>query len=234
MFALSWRELNEVTMQIGTCLNTSFLLSSSNSGGGANEKKRGTEVRREEEKGKKKTSELPFRAYARFAILSSPWFLQSLYWIFLQYCFISWICFWLRGRWALSSPTRDQTWTPYLGKWSHKYWTSREIPHPPLIFFKETFSSIQFSHSVVSKSLPPMGCSMPGLCPSANAGVYPNPCPLSQWCHPTISSSVVPFSSCLQSCPASGSFQMSQLFASGGQSIGVSASTSVLSVNTQD
>ena len=72
MFVLSWRELNEVTMQIATCLNTSFLLPSSNSGGGANEKRRGTEVRREEEKGKNKTRELPSTAYARFAILSSP------------------------------------------------------------------------------------------------------------------------------------------------------------------
>ena len=71
-------------------------------------------------------------------------------------------------------------------------------------------------------------------CPSPTPGVYPNSCPLCQWCHPTISSSVIPFSSCLQSFPASGSFQMSQLFGSGGQSIGVSASTSVLSVNTQD
>ena len=71
-------------------------------------------------------------------------------------------------------------------------------------------------------------------CPSPNPGVHPNPCPLCQWCCPTISSSVVPFSSCPQSFPASGSFQMSQLFASGGQSIGVSASTSVLPMNTQD
>ena len=71
-------------------------------------------------------------------------------------------------------------------------------------------------------------------CPSPTARVYPNPCPLSWWCLPTISSSVVPFSSCPQSFSASGSFQMSQLFESGGQSIGVSASTSVLSMNTQD
>ena len=70
--------------------------------------------------------------------------------------------------------------------------------------------------------------------PSPTARVYPNPCPLSRWCHPTISSSVVPFFSCPQSFPASGSFQMSQLFTSGGQSIGVSASTSVLPMNTQD
>ena len=67
-----------------------------------------------------------------------------------------------------------------------------------------------------------------------NSGVYPNSCPLSRWCHPTMSSSVVPFFSCLQSLPASGSFQMSQFFTSGGQSIGVSASTSVLPMNTQD
>ena len=71
-------------------------------------------------------------------------------------------------------------------------------------------------------------------CPSPTPGVYPNPCPLSRWCHPTISSSVFPFSSCLQFFPASGSFQMSQLFASGGQSTGVSAIASVLSMNTQD
>ena len=71
-------------------------------------------------------------------------------------------------------------------------------------------------------------------CPSPIPGDYPNSCPLSQWCHPTISSSVVPFSSCLQSFPASGSFLMSQLFTSGGQRIGVSASTSVLPMNIQD
>ena len=71
-------------------------------------------------------------------------------------------------------------------------------------------------------------------CPSPTPGVHPNSCSSSQWCYPTISSSVVPFSSCPQSFPASGSFQMSQLFASGGQSIGVSLSISVLPMNTQD
>ena len=70
--------------------------------------------------------------------------------------------------------------------------------------------------------------------PSPTAGVYPNPCSLCQWCDPTISSSVIPFSSCPHSFPASGSFQMNQLFTSGGQSIGVSASTSVLPMYTQD
>ena len=71
-------------------------------------------------------------------------------------------------------------------------------------------------------------------CPSPTRGVHSNSCPLSQWCHPAISSSVVPFSSCPQSFPASGSFLMSQLFAWGSQSIGVSASASVLSMNNQD
>ena len=83
--------------------------------------------------------------------------------------------------------------------------------------------SVQFSHSVVSDSLrphEPQHARPP--CPSPTPGVHPNPCPLSQWCHPTISSSVLPFCSCPQSFPASGSFQMSQLFASGSQSIEVS------------
>ena len=97
------------------------------------------------------------------------------------------------------------------------------------------FSSVQFGCSVMSDSLPPHGLQHARpLCPSPTPGVYPNSCPLSQWCHLTISSSVVPFSSCLLSFLASGFFQMSQLFASGGQSIGVSASTSVHPMNTQD
>ena len=95
--------------------------------------------------------------------------------------------------------------------------------------------SVHFSHSVMSDCLQLHGlqCVRP-LCSSLTPRVYPNSCPLSQWCHPTISSSVVPFSSCLQFFPASGSFQMSQFFASGGQSVGVSASASVLPMNTQD
>ena len=100
---------------------------------------------------------------------------------------------------------------------------------------QRSFSSIQFSHSVVSDSLWPhrlRNIKLP--CPSPTPGDYSNSCPLSRWCHPTISSSVVPFSSCLHSFPTSGSFQMSQLFASGDQSNGVSASTSVLPMNTQD
>ena len=96
-------------------------------------------------------------------------------------------------------------------------------------------SSVQFNHSVVSDSLQPhepQHAKPP--CPSPTPRAYPNSCPLSRWCHPTISSSVVPFSSCPQSFPASGSFPVNQLFASGGQRIGVSASSPVLPVNTQD
>ena len=97
------------------------------------------------------------------------------------------------------------------------------------------FSSLHFSRSVVSDSLRPheLQDARPP-CPSPTPWVYPNSCPLSRWCHLTISSSVIPFSSCPQSFPTSGSFQMSQLFASGGQNTGVSASTSVLPMNTQD
>ena len=93
---------------------------------------------------------------------------------------------------------------------------------------------VQFSCSVVSVYLQPHGLHARSPCPLPTPGVYPNSCPLSQWCHPTISSSVIPFSYRLQSFPASGSFQMSQFFTSGGQSTGVSASTSVLPVNIQD
>ena len=96
------------------------------------------------------------------------------------------------------------------------------------------FSSVQFSRSVVSDSLrphEPQHARPP--CPTPIPRIYPNWCPLSQWCHATISPSVIPFSSCLQSSPASGSFPRSQRFASGGQSIGASASSSNLPMNIQ-
>ena len=97
------------------------------------------------------------------------------------------------------------------------------------------FSSVQSSHSDVSDYLRPHESQYARPpCPSPTPGVYSNSCPWSQWCHPAISSSVVPFSSCPQSLPALGSFPMSQLFAWGGQSIVVSASASVLPMNTQD
>ena len=100
---------------------------------------------------------------------------------------------------------------------------------------KELILQDQFSHSAVSDSLWPHGLQHDRLpCPSSTPRACLNSCPLSRWCHQTISSSVVPLSSCLQSSLASESFPMSQLFASGGQSIGVSASAPVLTMNTQD
>ena len=96
------------------------------------------------------------------------------------------------------------------------------------------FSSVHFSRSVVCNSLwphEPQHARPP--CPSPTPVVYPNPCPSSWWCHPTISSAVIPFSFRLQSFPASGSFPMSHLFTWGGQNIGISALASVLSTNTQ-
>ena len=101
--------------------------------------------------------------------------------------------------------------------------------------FWGSLSSVQFSRSVVSDSLQPheLQHARPP-CPSPTPRVHPNSCPSSRWCHPAISSSVVPFSSCCQSLPASESFPMSQLFAWGGQSTGVSALAWVLPKNTQD
>ena len=97
------------------------------------------------------------------------------------------------------------------------------------------FRSVQFSHSVVSDSLRPHGLQHTRPpCPLPTSRVYSNSCPLSQWCHPTISSCVVPFSFHVQSSPASGSFPMSQFSASDGQSIGASASASVFPMNIQD
>ena len=101
--------------------------------------------------------------------------------------------------------------------------------------FSTRLSSVQFTHSVPSDYLWPHGLwhARPS-CPSPTPGVYSNSCPLSRWCHPTISSSVIPFFFCLQSFPASESLKESQFFASGGQSIEVSASASVLPMNIQD
>ena len=97
------------------------------------------------------------------------------------------------------------------------------------------WNSVQFSCSVMSDSLQHHGLQHTRLpCPSPTPRAYSNSCPLSRWCHPTISSSVVPFSSHFQSCLASGSFQMSQFFASGGQSTRASASASVFPMNIQD
>jgi len=110
-------------------------------------------------------------------------------------------------------------------------------PYSPKILkmFPTQFSSVQFSHSVVFDSLWSHGLQHIRLsCPSSTPGACLNSCPSSRWCHPTISSSAVPFSSCLHSFPASGSLLMSQFFTSGGQSIGISASPSVLPMSIQD
>ena len=118
---------------------------------------------------------------------------------------------------------------------NHITFTSLRWQNINIFGVENKFSSVQFSRSVVSDSLrhhesqharPP--------CPSPTPGVHSDSCPPSQWCHPAISSSVVPFSSCPQSLPASESFPMSQLFAWGGQSTGVSASVSILPMNTRD
>ena len=105
-----------------------------------------------------------------------------------------------------------------------------------LVFFRSIwFSSVQFRHSVVSDSLWLHGLQHARpLCPSPTPGPYSNSCPLSRWCQPIISSTIIHFSSHLQPFPASESFQMSQFFTSGGQHIGVSASASVLPKNIQD
>ena len=122
-----------------------------------------------------------------------------------------------------------------LGSWYlfWYYWKAKELRFSESLFSNHC-KSIQFSHSVTSETLQPNGLQHTRLpCPSPAPRAYSNSCPSSQWCYLTISSSVVPFS-CLQSYPASGSFQMNQLFTSGGQSIGVSASASVLPMNSQD
>ena len=115
-----------------------------------------------------------------------------------------------------------------------QFW-SLQIIRIEVVLLGHQFSSVQFSHSVVSNSLQSQGPQHSGLrWPLPTPGIYSNLYPSSQWCHPTISFSVIPFSSCPQSFPASGSFQMSQLFTSGGQSIGVSVSAPVLPINIQD
>ena len=124
---------------------------------------------------------------------------------------------------------QSQTW--------HKGLLEEEIflyPSSQRINWHET-DSVQLGHSIVSDSLQPHEPQHDRPpCPSPTPRVHPNSCPSSQWCHTTILFSVVPFSSCPQSFPASGSWQMSQLFTSGSQSIGVSVSTSILPINTHD
>ena len=128
-------------------------------------------------------------------------------------------------------------------RWQNRYlnyhpWASRcDGPTGIRLAFLQLFNSYN-KFNTVAQSRPTLWPHEPQHarppCPSPTPGVHPNLCPLSWWCHPTISSSFVPFFSCPQSFPASGAFQMSQLFALGGQSIGVSASTLLLPMNTQD
>ena len=121
--------------------------------------------------------------------------------------------------------------------WNHFRYLRRKslMSRNKMLYCIHNDQSVQFSHSVVSDSLRPheLQHAKPP-CPSTTPGVHSNSCPSSRWCHPAISSFVVPFSSCPKSLPSSGSFPMSQLFAWGSQSIGVSALASVRPKNTQD
>ena len=137
------------------------------------------------------------------------------------------------GGWdARSNPGRRHWFTALT--WTIEFLSSF-ILHSPMCVGVLSCSSVQFSHSVMSDSLRPHGLQHARPpCPSPTPRAYSNSCPSCRWCHPTISSSVLPFSSHLQSSPASGAFPTSQFFTSGGQSIGASASASVLPTNIQD
>ena len=147
----------------------------------------------------------------------------------------TWVWVWV---WVWVCVKRDSS--PLLFTLQHSYihsdlWFSGLLPCTGFLYL--SLRSVQFSS--VTQSCPTL-CNPQAWqharppCPSPTPGVHPNPCPLSRWCHPTISSSVVPFSSYLQSFPASGSFPISQFFTSGGQNIGALASASVLPMNIQD
>ena len=146
-------------------------------------------------------------------------------------------CYFTTVRMTLNNETGTKYWMKLPKKKKKKKSASSRRWPLRLFIQKHISSSVQFS-SVTQSCLTlydSMDCSTPGPPrPSPTSGVYSNSCPLSRWCHITTSSSVFPFSSHLQSFPALGSFQMSQLFTSGGQSIEVSASTSVLPMNIQD
>ena len=137
---------------------------------------------------------------------------------------------WLLG--VLWSWTCQKKKTPPQVYWDHQeVWVSLLALSPPDLCSK---ASVQFSRSVVSDSATPWIAAPRPPCPSPTPRVHSNSSPSSRWCHPAISSSVIPFSFCPQSLPASGSFPMSQLFAWGGQSTGVSALASFFPKNTQD
>ena len=142
----------------------------------------------------------------------------------LQARILEWVAFpFSRG----SSQPRDQTQVSHIAGRIFTVWATREA------HVTDSVSSVQ-SLSHVQLFVTPWTAAHQASLSITNSGVYSNSCPLSRWCHPTISSSVIPFSSCLQSFPGSGSFQMSQFFSSGDQTIGVSASASVLPMNIHD
>ena len=162
---------------------------------------------------------LPLVPFAFFSCLSIP-ARDSLYWVLLVVLLI------------LLTPRQQNS---DLDRCVHLWGWTEGLSYIPLCLDTKSNHSVQFSCSVMSESLQPHGLQHARPpCPSPTPRVYSNSCPLSWWCHPTVSSFVIPFSSCLQSFPASESLQMSQFFASGGQSVGVSASISVLPMNIQD
>ena len=137
---------------------------------------------------------------------------------------------------TFDSPSgRTDAWLPCFFSQSSRRVIGRESHFQCVDYLLTSLLSVQFSPSVTSNTLRPHGLQhVRPPCPSPAPRAHTNSCPLSQRCHPTISSSVVPFSFCFRSFSASGSFQMSQFFTSGGQSVGVSALASVLPMNTQD
>ena len=139
---------------------------------------------------------------------------------------------------CLENPTERGTWQATVHGITKSLRRLSDWTHRHIYTYRHRYIYIpvsQVSCTVVCNSLWPHGLQHTRPpCPSPTYKVYPKSCPLSRWCHPAISSSIVPFSSHLQSFPTSGSFQMSQFFASGGQSIGVSSSASVLPMNIQD
>ena len=144
-------------------------------------------------------------------------------------CELSWLNFKAQLVLLVAEPNHfNYAWTAIIG------WCRQVSKSLTLLVDDIAHISVQFSHSFMSGSLPPHGLQNARLSyPSLTPGGCSDSCPSSQWCHPTISSSVIPFSSCLQSFPTSGSFPMGQLFASGGQSIGISALATVLPTNIQ-
>ena len=157
-------------------------------------------------------------------------------WVCYSYCLYPLIHWWILRMFSCFSSCDNVTrnlgtpislWDPAFTFGKKNIYIYKFLDH-----MRIQFSSVQSLSHVWLFVIPGLHARPP--CPSPTPGIYPNSCPLSRWCHPTISCSIVSFASCLQSFPKSGPFQMSQLFISGGQNIGVSASTSVLPMKIQD